>query len=155
MSRRISKPNKVKDNDLNSQQILINLFIHKILSHGKKNLSYRIVYDALEIIQKRTRHNPTFILSQAVQNVSPTLTLKAKRKSGSTYQVPIGIQKEQAIDLAIQWILIAAQNRLGPSMAWRFSSELIDAARKTGNAMRKREETHKMAEANKAFAHYR
>jgi small subunit ribosomal protein S7 len=137
------------------QDRLVNLFVHRILKNGKKFLAYRIVYRALQMTEKRTRHNPILLLSQAVQCGSPTVAVKAKRKGGSTYQIPIELSREQGADLAIRWILESARKRTGPNMSWQFSSELIDVARQTGQTLRKRDETHRMAEANRAFSHYR
>jgi small subunit ribosomal protein S7 len=134
---------------------LVDLFVHRILKKGKKSLAYRIVYDTLKMTEKRTKKNPIFVLRQAVKRASPTVTVKAKRKGGSIYQIPIELTEEQGAELAIRWILNCARKRTGPNMVWQFSSEIIDTARHTGNSIRKREETHRMAEANRAFSHYR
>lgn len=134
---------------------LVNLFVHRILKKGKKSLAYRIVYKALQLTEKRTNHNPILILTQAVKVGSPTVAVKAKRKGGSTYQIPIELTRLQGADLAIRWILDSSRKRTGTSMSWQLSSEWIDAARETGQTLRKREETHRMAEANRAFSHYR
>jgi small subunit ribosomal protein S7 len=137
------------------QDGLVSLFVHRILKNGKKYLAYRIVYQALQIIDQRTRHNPMLVLTQAIKMAKPNVAVKAKRKGGATYQIPIDLTEQQGADLAIRWILDAARKRTGPDMSWQFSSELIDAARQTGQSLRKREETHRMADSNRAFAHYR
>jgi small subunit ribosomal protein S7 len=155
MSRRNSVKKKTQNDTSISTEKLLDLFVYRIMKKGKRNLAYKILYEALILTEKRTNLNPLLVLRQAVKRVTPTLIVKAKRKSGSTYQVPIEIPKSKAIDLAIRWILIAARKRTGPSMIWQLSSELIDAARQTGSAIRKRDETERMAKANKAFAHYR
>ena len=155
MSRRNTIKKKKEITNPIYKDTLVDLFIHRILKKGKKNLAYKIVYDALKITEQRTKKNPIFVLHQAVKKASPTVTVKAKRKGGSIYQIPTELTEAQGAELAIRWILNCARKRTGPSMVWQFSSELIDAARQTGNAIRKREETHRMAEANRAFSHYR
>lgn len=138
-----------------SKESLAALFIHRLLKKGKKCLAYRTFYEALTLTHKRTNLNPLIVLTQAIKNASPTVSVKAKRKGGATYQIPTPLTKEQSSRLAIGWILDAAKKRNGPNMIWRLSSELIDAARKTGSTIRRREETHRMAEANRVFSHYR
>jgi small subunit ribosomal protein S7 len=109
----------------------------------------------MQIIEQRTTKNPLSLLNQAVKLASPNIAVKAKRKGGATYQIPIELSQQQGAHYAIRWILDSAKKRNGPNMPWQFSSELIDAARQTGQSLRKRDETHRMAEANRAFSHYR
>nr|YP_009631279.1 ribosomal protein S7 [Podocarpus latifolius]QCA41144.1 ribosomal protein S7 [Podocarpus latifolius]QJF73010.1 ribosomal protein S7 [Podocarpus milanjianus] len=131
------------------------MLVNRILKHGKKSLAYRILYRAMRKIQRKTEENPLVVLRQAIRGVTPKVTVKARRKSGSTYQVPIKIRSTKAKVLAIRWLLGASRKRPGRNMDLKLSYELINAAKKQGNAIRKKEETHKMAEANRAFAHYR
>nr|AAV84624.1 ribosomal protein S7 [Saxegothaea conspicua]QYB22461.1 ribosomal protein S7 [Saxegothaea conspicua]BBF91311.1 ribosomal protein S7 [Saxegothaea conspicua] len=134
---------------------LVNMLVNRILKHGKKSLAYRILYRAMKRIQQKTEKNPLVVLRQAIRGLTPTVAVKARRKSGSTYQVPIDIGAPKGKVLAIRWLLGASRKRPGRNMDLKLSYELIDAAKKQGNAIRKKEETHRMAEANRAFAHYR
>nr|YP_010932013.1 ribosomal protein S7 [Pleurozia gigantea]WKR35035.1 ribosomal protein S7 [Pleurozia gigantea] len=134
---------------------LINMLVNRILKNGKKSLAYRILYKAIENIKRRTKKNPLFVLRQAISKVTPDVTVKARRIGGSTYQVPLEIGSTQGKALAIRWLLGASRKRSGQNMALKLSYELIDAAKENGIAVRKREEIHKMAEANRAFAHFR
>jgi small subunit ribosomal protein S7 len=147
--KRLAKPDPVYRNRL------VNMLVNRILKNGKKSVAYRILYQAMKTIQQKTKKNPLVVVRQAIRRTTPNVAVKARRRGGSTYQVPVEIQPAQGKALAIRWILVAARKRPGRSMAFKLSSELMDAARQTGNAIRKREETHRMAEANKAFAHFR
>ena len=147
--KRPARPDPVYKNQL------IRMLVNRIVKNGKKALAYHILYHAMRGIKQRTRQRPLAVLRQAVRCTTPGVALKARRRGGSTYQVPVEIQAAQGRVLATRWILAVARRRAGRSMASRLTSELMDAARKTGNAIRKREETHRMAEANKAFAHLR
>jgi len=118
-------------------------------------LAYRTFYHALTLTQHRTRLNPMLVLAQAIKNARPTVAVKAKRKGGATYQIPTDLNPQQGTDFAIRWLLEGARKRSGPNMIWQLSSEIIDAARKTGYSIRRRDETHRMAEANRVFSHYR
>uniref|UniRef100_A0AB39U2L2 Small ribosomal subunit protein uS7c n=1 Tax=Ophioglossum hongii TaxID=3238578 RepID=A0AB39U2L2_9MONI len=134
---------------------LVNMMVNRILRDGKKSISYEILYQAMERIERTTGKNPLSVLRQAVRAVAPSVVVGARRIGGSTYQIPVEIEPIQGKALAIRWILIASRKRSGRGMASKLSSELMDAARNSGNAVRKREEIHKMAEANRAFAHFR
>nr|BBF90983.1 ribosomal protein S7 [Lepidothamnus intermedius] len=134
---------------------LVNMLVNRILKHGKKSLAYRILYRAMKRIQRKTEKNPLVVLRQAIRGVTPRVAVKARRKGGSTYQVPIKLRSAKGKVLAIRWLLGASRKRPGRNMDSKLSYELIDAAKKQGNAIRKKEETHRMAEANRAFAHYR
>jgi small subunit ribosomal protein S7 len=114
-----------------------------------------VLYDALDIVGEKAKREPMSVLEQAIFNVSPTVEVKPRRVGGSTYQVPVDVSKERGEGLAIRWLLTAARSRGGKSMAERLSSELLDAANGQGTAVKKKDETHRMAEANRAFAHYR
>jgi small subunit ribosomal protein S7 len=134
---------------------LVTLLISRILQSGKKSLAQKIVYNALEIISKKTEENPVFVLEKAVKNVTPQVEVKARRVGGSTYQVPIEIRAGRGTNISLKWITDFARARSGKSMAIKLSNEILDAAKETGNSVRKKEQTHKMADANKAFAHFR
>jgi small subunit ribosomal protein S7 len=155
MSRRTTAEKRPAKPDPVYRNRLVNMLVNRILKNGKKSLAYRILYRAMKTIQQKTKKNPLIVVRQAVRRTTPHLVVKARRRGGSTYQVPVEIKETQGKALAIRWILSAARKRPGRSMAAKLSYELMDAARQTGNAIRKREETHRMAEANKAFANFR
>lgn len=134
---------------------LVTLLIARILQSGKKSLAQKIVYQALEIISTKTEENPILVLEKAVKNVTPQVEVKARRVGGSTYQVPIEIRAYRGTNISLKWITEFARSRSGKNMAGKLANELIDAAKENGNSIRKKEQTHKMAEANKAFAHFR
>jgi small subunit ribosomal protein S7 len=129
--------------------------INNVMQDGKKSLATRIMYDAMDIVAERTKQPPLEVLEQAMKNISPVLEVKPRRVGGSTYQIPVEVAPDRQMALAIRWLLAAAQSRPGRSMAEKLGSELMDAARETGAAVKRREDTHRMAEANRAFAQYR
>jgi small subunit ribosomal protein S7 len=122
---------------------------------GKKSVAQRVLYDTFELIEQRAKRNPIDVFDQAMRNVTPTIEVKPRRVGGATIQVPVEIATERRMTLAMRWILAGARSRGGKSMAEKLSGELMDAAQGQGSAIKKREDTHKMAEANRAFAHYR
>lgn len=134
---------------------LVTMMIRKLMQRGKASLAARILYDALSILQERTGEEPLTILENAVRNVTPLVEVKARRVGGATYQVPVEVRGERGTSLALRWLVTFARTRPGRTMAIKLANELLDAADETGNAIRRREEVHRMAEANKAFAHYR
>ncbi|MGB3637741.1 MAG: 30S ribosomal protein S7 [Rivularia sp. (in: cyanobacteria)] len=134
---------------------LISMTIRRIMRHGKKSLAARIVYDAMKIIEERTGGDPTEVFDRAIRNLTPLVEVKARRVGGATYQVPMEVRSERGTTLALRWLVQYSRQRPGRTMASRLANELMDASNETGSAIRKREETHRMAEANKAFAHYR
>ncbi len=134
---------------------LIARFINKLMYEGKKSVSQTIVYEALNIIQEKTGKDPVEIFDAAMRNVSPVLEVKPRRVGGATYQVPVEVNAHRKIILAIRWLVSFARNRGEKTMAQRIAAELLDASNGIGGAVKKKEDTHKMAEANKAFAHYR
>ncbi len=142
------KPDATHDNPL------VGHFIGMIMWDGKKSIAEKIVYDAFDIIHERTKKGGLNIFEQAIKNVSPLLQLKSRRVGGANYQVPVPVSGERRQVLAMRWIRDACRNKKGKPMAERLADELLDASNKTGVAMKKREETHRMAEANKAFAHF-
>jgi small subunit ribosomal protein S7 len=129
--------------------------INRIMKKGKKSVAMGIVYDAIDIIGEREKRDPVEVFEQALKNAAPILEVKPRRVGGATYQVPVEVRQDRRTSLAIRWILAAARARPGKTMAEKLAAELMDAANNTGAAIRKREETHRMAEANRAFAHYR
>lgn len=134
---------------------LVSMMIRRIMQHGKKSLSARIVYDAMKTIEERTGGDPLEVFERAVRNATPLVEVKARRVGGATYQVPMEVRSERGTTLALRWLTTYSRQRPGRTMASRLANELMDAANETGSTIRKREETHRMAEANKAFAHYR
>ncbi|MFH7025725.1 MAG: 30S ribosomal protein S7 [Heteroscytonema crispum UTEX LB 1556] len=134
---------------------LVSMIVRRIMRHGKKSLAVRIVYDALKTIEERTGSDPLETFERAVRNATPLVEVKARRVGGATYQVPMEVRTERGTTLALRWLVQFSRSRPGRTMAGKLANELMDAANETGNAIRKREETHRMAEANKAFAHYR
>jgi len=130
-------------------------FINKIMYQGKKSKAEMVFYNAMDIIAERTGQDPVAVFMRAMNNVRPTLKVKSRRVGGSTYQIPIEVRPEERDSLAMRWVIGYSRARRGKSMADKLSAELMEAARGEGPSVKKREDTHKMAEANKAFAHYR
>ena len=131
------------------------MFINKIMLQGKKGIAQSIFYSALDIMKDKTGRNPLEVFEQALKNVMPVLEVKARRVGGANYQVPIEVRPERRMALAIRWLVGYARQRSGKSMEEKLAAELLDAANNAGSAVKKKEDTHKMAEANRAFAHYR
>jgi small subunit ribosomal protein S7 len=155
MARR-SKPEKreVKP-DVRYQNLFIQNFIHRMMRRGKKSVATTLVYDSMELIQGRTGKNPVEVVEQAMKNVGPLMEVRPRRVGGATYQVPMEVPAARRSTLAMRWLIDAATARSGKSFAEKLAAEFMDAANNLGSAVRKREETHKMAEANRAFSHYR
>ncbi len=141
--------------DIRFNNVNIQTMIQHVLKSGKKSVAAGLVYDAMDLIKERTEKNPMDVFDSALKNVSPAMEVRPRRVGGATYQVPMEVSSERRVTLAIRWILGAARDRSGKSFADKLASELIDAFNETGAAIRKRDETHKMAEANRAFSHYR
>lgn len=137
------------------QSVLVTQIINKILLKGKKGAARRIVYTAMATVEKRTGSDPLPILKQAIDNVRPTLEVRSRRVGGSTYQVPVEVRPRRAQTLAVRWLVEFARKRRESTMTDRLANEILDAANRTGAAVKRREDVHKMAESNKAFAHYR
>jgi small subunit ribosomal protein S7 len=135
--------------------VLVAQFTNKLMVAGKKSLARRIFYDACNIIQERTGKNPMEIFEQAVRNVSPMVEVKPRRVGGATYQVPVEVADHRRTSLAIRWLIRTARGRPGKTMAEKLANELMDAAKGVGATIKRRDDTHRMAEANRAFAHYR
>ena len=155
MSRRNTAKKRIVIADPIYGSKLISMLTVRVLKHGKKGLAQKIIYQALEIIKEKTNSDPLQILEQAIRNATPLVEVKARRVGGSTYQVPIEVRAYRGTNLALRWLTKFAISRSGKSMPIKLANEIIDASNEVGNTIRKREETHRMAEANKAFAHYR
>jgi small subunit ribosomal protein S7 len=130
-------------------------FMNRIMQRGKKSTAERIIYDAFDLIEARLKRNPIEVYDQAMRNATPTLEVKPRRVGGATYQVPVEIKGERRNALAARWLINAARARAGKSMAEKLAAEIIDASQNVGTTIKRREDTHRMAEANRAFAHYR
>jgi small subunit ribosomal protein S7 len=155
MPRRYRPPKRKVEPDARYNSVLVARFVNSIMQKGKKSTATRIVYDTMDIVQARTKRPPLEVMEEAVRNISPVLEVKPRRVGGSTYQIPVEVPPIRQTSLAMRWLLAAARNRPGKSMAAKLANELMDAARGSGSAVKKREDTHKMAEANRAFASYR
>jgi small subunit ribosomal protein S7 len=155
MPRRYKPERRVIPPDIRYNNVRVQEFINKVIRRGKKSLATRLVYTAFDLIEERTGKNPLEVFEQALNNAAPVMEVRPRRIGGATYQVPVEVPPHRQMSLATRWILTAAKERSGKSFPEKLAAELIDAANNTGNAIRKREETHKMAEANRAFSHYR
>jgi small subunit ribosomal protein S7 len=151
--REVPKREILPDPLYNSQ--LLTKFVNVIMRDGKKTVAERILYDALETIRERTNDDPIKVFKKAIENVKPAVEVKSRRVGGSTYQVPVEVRPSRRLALSMRWILLTAQGRGEKTMRLRLANELMDAADNRGAAIKKREDTHRMADANKAFAHYR
>nr|YP_010904134.1 ribosomal protein S7 [Caulacanthus ustulatus]WCH57385.1 ribosomal protein S7 [Caulacanthus ustulatus] len=155
MSRRKVATKRIVNPDPIYNSRLISMLTARILKHGKKGLAQKIIYQALDIIGEKTSSSPLQILEQAIRNATPLVEVKARRVGGSTYQVPTEVRAYRGTNLALRWLTKFSIERSGKNMSIKLANEIIDASNEVGNTIRKREETHRMAEANKAFAHYR
>ena len=155
MSRRHSAAKREINPDPKFGDLVVTKFMNAIMYDGKKSVAETIVYGALEQIRAKTKQEPVIVFKQALDNVAPHLEVRSRRVGGATYQVPVDVRPERRQALAIRWLIGAARNRNESTMVDRLSGELLDAANNRGTAVKKREDTHKMAEANRAFAHYR
>lgn len=155
MGRHKKSINRLVVPDVKYNSPVVSKFITRMMLSGKKETSCHIMYEAMDNIHKKTQQDPLEVFLKAIENVKPAVEVKARRVGGATYQVPIEIRDSRREALAMRWIITAARARNGHGMADTLSSELLDAFNNTGTAFKKKEDTHKMAEANKAFAHYR
>ncbi|HEY9186313.1 MAG TPA: 30S ribosomal protein S7 [Ignavibacteria bacterium] len=153
---RKKRASKIKlELDPKYNDLLVTKFINNLMWKGKKNLARRIFYEAMDIIASRTKTDPIEVFKKALNNVCPVIEVRARRVGGATYQVPTEVRPERKMALGIRWVLTFARQRSDKSMAARLASELIAASNGEGNAIKKKEDTHRMAEANRAFAHYK
>ena len=155
MSRRNISKKRFPKIDPIYNSYLVSLLITRILKSGKKTIARNIVYQAFDIIEQKTKEDPLAIFEKAIKNASPIVEVKSRRIGGSTYQVPIEVSGFRATNLALNWLIFYSKRRVGRSMAMKLASEIIDSSNDTGSTIKKKEEIHKMAEANKAFAHLR
>ncbi len=152
--RRVAEKREVLP-DPKFHDMLVTKFINVLMERGKKSLAEHIFYGALDIVSERSKQDPLLLFKRALDNVKPVLEVKSRRVGGSTYQVPVEVRPDRRQALSTRWIIQAARSRSERTMQHRLAAELLDAANNTGVALKKKEDTHKMAEANKAFAHYR
>ena len=155
MSRRHSAEKREINPDPKFGDLIITKFMNAIMMHGKKSVAEQIVYGALDQVEARAKSEPVAMFHQALDNVAPHLEVRSRRVGGATYQVPVDVRPERRQALAIRWLIAAARKRNETTMIERLSGELMDAANNRGSAVKKREDTHKMADANRAFSHYR
>jgi len=141
--------------DAKYQNEIVARLVNRIMQRGKKSVAERIVYSAMQIMEQREKKEPDIILEQAVRNTTPLLEVKPRRVGGATYQVPVEVRPDRGLSLALRWLIKSSRARSGKSMAEKLAAELSDAAKGEGVTIKKREDTHRMAEANRAFAHYR
>ena len=155
MSRRHRAEKREINPDPKFGDLVVTKFMNAVMYDGKKSVAETIVYGALDQVQSKTKQEPIAVFHQALENVAPHIEVKSRRVGGATYQVPMDVRPERRQALAIRWLIAAARNRNETTMVDRLSGELMDAANNRGTAVKKREDTHKMAEANRAFSHYR
>jgi small subunit ribosomal protein S7 len=155
MSRRYKPEKYAISPDVRYHSVQVQSFINRMMRNGKKSVSVTELYDAMDIVEERSKRSPLEIFEQAFKNVAPVMEVKPRRVGGATYQVPMEVPPHRRFALASRWIIQAAKERSGKTFAEKLAGELMDAANNTGSAIRRREETHKMAEANRAFSHYR
>jgi small subunit ribosomal protein S7 len=155
MARRNRAPKRPVKPDVKYNSQVVSSFINKLMLNGKKNVAATIFYDALDIVEKRAKKPGIEIFEQAMKNATPLIEVRPRRVGGATYQIPLEVRPERRASLAIRWLVASSRSRSGKSMAEKLAAEFMDAANNQGNTVKKREDTHKMAEANRAFAHYR
>ncbi len=155
MPRRYRPPKRKIEPDVRYNNVQVQSFINRVMKNGKKSTATRLMYDALDLIEKDLKKDPLEVFQQALKNVSPVMEVKPRRVGGATYQVPMEVATARQFALATRWILAAARDRSGRSFSEKLAGELMDAYNNTGPSIKKRDETHKMAEANRAFSHYR
>ncbi|MEM7134739.1 MAG: 30S ribosomal protein S7 [Chloroflexota bacterium] len=154
MRRNRSERRKVTPDPRYNSEVVAK-FINNIMERGKKSLAARIVYDAFDIMEERTGRPPMEVFEEGLKNVTPVVEVKPRRVGGATYQIPVEVNANRRMALAMRWLISSARVRSGRNMATRLANELLDASRNEGSAIKKREDTHRMAEANQAFAHFR
>ena len=155
MSRRHRAEKREVHPDPKFANMVVSKFMNSIMHAGKKSVAETIVYGAFDVIEGKTKQNPVGVFEQALENVMPTIEVRSRRVGGATYQVPVEVRNDRRQALGIRWLITAARERNEKTMTERLSAELLDASNNRGNAVKKREDTHRMAEANRAFAHYR
>jgi small subunit ribosomal protein S7 len=155
MPRRKSEAKREIVGDPKYGDVIVSKFINTLMTRGKKSVAEKIFYDTLEVIEKKTKEDPLLIFRKALDNVKPQVEVKSRRVGGATYQVPVEVRSERRNSLAMRWIINNSRTRSEKSMVQKLSAEVIDAFNNRGTSIKKKEDTHRMAEANRAFAHYR
>ena len=155
MSRKKQAPKRTSYPDTKYQSLILTKFINFIIYDGKKSIAEKIIYSALEQIKEKTKKDPITIFNEAISNVRPNLEVRSRRVGGATYQVPVEVQSKRSQTLALRWLLESSRKRKNKTMSEKLFNEIMDASQKKGSAIKKKEDTHRMAESNKAFAHYR
>ncbi|MFN8378021.1 MAG: 30S ribosomal protein S7 [Anaerolineae bacterium] len=155
MPRRNSPPKRVTPPDLKYSSLYVAMIINRMMKGGKKSTAQGIMYDALDLVEERAKKNPIEVLETALRNVTPAIEVKPMRVGGATYQVPVEVATERGVTLAMRWILDNARARGGRSMSEKLANELLDASNGQGASVKRKDDTHRMAEANRAFAHFR
>ena len=155
MSRKKSAPKKLNVVDPKYKSVIIPKLINSLMYDGKKTIAEKIVYDAIDKIKSKSKDEPITVFNQAISNIKPTVEVRSRRVGGATYQVPVEVKAKRAQALALRWIMDATRKRKNKTMADKLYAEILDASQNKGSAIKKREDTHKMAESNKAFAHFR
>lgn len=155
MPRRYRPEARVVDPDLRYNNVHVSMFVNRLMKDGKKSTAQRVLYDSFEIVEAKTNRSAAEIFEQALENVAPRVEVKPRRVGGATYQVPIPVEPQRQIALSMRWLLMAARSRGGRSMAEKLANEFMDAVNNQGAAVKRRDDTHRMAEANRAFSHFR
>jgi small subunit ribosomal protein S7 len=155
MSRRSRPAKRTTPADARYHSPVLQEFINRMMRDGKKSVATHVMYETLTLVEARAKREPMEVFDQALRNVAPQIEVKPRRVGGATYQVPVEVAADRRMALAMRWMLAAARGRAGKSMAEKMASEILDASNSTGAAVKRKEETHKMAEANRAFSHYR
>lgn len=155
MPRRYRPEKREVEPDLRYNNARVSMFINRLMKNGKKSVARRLLYDSFDMMEERAKREPLEMFEQALQNVMPQVEVKPRRVGGATYQVPVPVDQHRQISLAMRWLLQAARNRSGRSMSEKLANEFLDAANNQGAAVKRRDDTHRMAEANRAFSHFR
>lgn len=153
--RKKRAPKRYQQPDPKFGEVMVTQFVNRIMWEGKKSLAYNIFYDAIEIVEERTKENGLEVWRKAVQNVSPSVEVRSRRIGGANFQIPTEVRPERKMSLAMKWLIGYSRDRNGKSMADKLASEIVAASKGEGAAFKKKEDTHRMAEANKAFAHFK
>jgi small subunit ribosomal protein S7 len=155
MSRRFRPEKREIEPDLRYDNVHVSMFVNRLMYDGKKSVAQSLIYDSFDMIEERVGRAGVEIFEQALQNVAPQIEVRPRRVGGATYQVPVPVESYRQLSLAMRWLLSAARNRGGQTMAEKLANEFIDASNNQGAAVKKRDDTHRMAEANRAFSHFR
>ncbi len=155
MPRRYRPEKRVVTPDMKYDSVHVSMFVNRLMRGGKKSVAQRVLYNCFDLIEQRTDQPPLEVFEKALENVRPSVEVKARRVGGSTYQVPSPVRGDRQMSLAMRWLLAAARSRSGRSMSEKLAGELMDAAKRQGAAVKKKDDTHRMAEANRAFSHFR